>query len=792
MFKTSFISVIHNVRDLEPLPVWQADNTEYVNAYIDEVKPYRTNIREYLQTYSKLDTFQGDATDFDVHAYYDTGENRFRAPSGELSSDADRWLLNENVNWYNNRTYSLDSVTITEKGAGYTVEPLVYTQGGLVDGGTAAILRAQISGGKVISIIIESAGSGYISTPTIVIEGGGGSITTTAVAVPRLANDLVRKISTQIKFDRISYSSNVQAYPTPSLIKETTANGTDTSFKLPIPCSDNISVGINNAYVTSYTLVVNPLDFNDKTITFSTAPALGDKVKIYQNPGITLNIGDLVNYNNKVYEVNTTFTPTNSFQLSYLDLYDASLLENANDRVLGYYDPSRNGFDKDPGQIFYGIIYPGTYVTGMRFKEYNNIYDGSGFDDIAFDNWKYSDVVIDRETFTGDGTTIAFVRNTSEDIVEVRVNGILQEENADYSLLFVSNVRSVVFAFAPADGSQIKIYVREKLLDEEPFIDINVTSSFTDTSLGINVDSYTVDGGLFIDEINSHGPEELVTGITFDTLDMTVVTKTDPSSLTTYGFRIFKDMRNNYSYYGLRESSLTYLTQDLYITDTTMYLNDVTVLTPPVGSTPGVIFVNGERIEFYSIDLLNNTISQLRRGTSGTGASDFLSATPMLYDSSIGSTMVTDAGIPVKLTYNDTNRIDTHITSEGIFNYTLNDALLMIDGSTILLQVGDDSSITEAYGKMFVVYYGGILLEYDTDYIITEVSGNRIITLKIDKILSGKYLTIVKKDGLQFEDVDIYQSKTDLGTSNITIVDYVDGEPLCAVTGELEDYLNRP
>jgi hypothetical protein len=223
-----------------------------------------------------------------------------------------------------------------------------------------------------------------------------------------------------------------------------------------------------------------------------------------------------------------------------------------------------------------------------------------------------------------------------------------------------------------------------------------------------------------------------------------------------------------------------------------MYLNDVTVLTPPVGSTPGVIFVNGERIEFYSIDLLNNTISQLRRGTSGTGASDFLSATPMLYDSSIGSTMVTDAGIPVKLTYNDTNRIDTHITSEGIFNYTLNDALLMIDGSTILLQVGDDSSITEAYGKMFVVYYGGILLEYDTDYIITEVSGNRIITLKIDKILSGKYLTIVKKDGLQFEDVDIYQSKTDLGTSNITIVDYVDGEPLCAVTGELEDYLNRP
>jgi hypothetical protein len=190
------------------------------------------------------------------------------------------------------------------------------------------------------------------------------------------------------------------------------------------------------------------------------------------------------------------------------------------------------------------------------------------------------------------------------------------------------------------------------------------------------------------------------------------------------------------------------------------------------------------------MDTINNTVSQLRRGTSGTGASNFLSATPLLYDSSIGKTMVADAGALVKLSYNDTNRIDTHITSEGIFNYTLNDALLMIDGSTILLQVsGDDSSITEAYGKMFVVYYGGILLEYNTDYIITEVSGNRIITLTIDKILSGKYLTIVKKDGLQFEDVDIYQSKTDLGVNNIaqdySSLDY-------SVVGDLQDYLSRP
>jgi hypothetical protein len=237
-----------------------------------------------------------------------------------------------------------------------------------------------------------------------------------------------------------------------------------------------------------------------------------------------------------------------------------------------------------------------------------------------------------------------------------------------------------VFAFPPADGIEIKIYVREKFLDEEPFIDINVTSSFTSTSLGIEVDSYTLDGGLFIDEINSHGPEELVTGITFDTLDITVVTQwSNDSSLQTYGFRIFKDMRNIYGYYGLKEDSLTYLTQDLNITDTTIYLNDVSVLTAPSANTPGVIFVNGERIEFLSLDILENTVSQLRRGTSGTGAPNFISAAPILPDSSIGLTMVADAGITVKLVYNDTNKIDTHITTAGVAQYTLDNGVLDIN-----------------------------------------------------------------------------------------------------------------
>ena len=33
----------------------------------EEVKPYKTVIREYVSKYDKLDQFEGDTTDFDLH-----------------------------------------------------------------------------------------------------------------------------------------------------------------------------------------------------------------------------------------------------------------------------------------------------------------------------------------------------------------------------------------------------------------------------------------------------------------------------------------------------------------------------------------------------------------------------------------------------------------------------------------------------------------------------------------------------------------------------------------------------
>ena len=42
-------------------------------------------------------------------------------------------------------------------------------------------------------------------------------------------------------------------------------------------------------------------------------------------------------------------------------------------------------------------------------------------------------------------------------------------------------------------------------------------------------------------------------------------------------------------------------------------------LLPPNSSNPGVVFIGGERITYWEVSLEDNYISNLRRGTAGTG-----------------------------------------------------------------------------------------------------------------------------------------------------------------------------
>ena len=110
-----------------------------------------------------------------------------------------------------------------------------------------------------------------------------------------------------------------------------------------------------------------------------------------------------------------------------------------------------------------------------------------------------------------------------------------------------------------------------------------------------------------------------------------------------YGFRIFKDMLDRTHYKRLNDENTYQLSSDLNWYDTSINLvSSDGIEEPNVGATvPGVIFIEGERIEYFQ--KTGNNLRQLRRGTLGTG-------TKQIY---LKGTAVTGQGLDETIPYKD-------------------------------------------------------------------------------------------------------------------------------------------
>jgi hypothetical protein len=106
-----------------------------------------------------------------------------------------------------------------------------------------------------------------------------------------------------------------------------------------------------------------------------------------------------------------------------------------------------------------------------------------------------------------------------------------------------------------------------------------------------------------------------------------------------FGFRIFKDMLNRTHYKRLNKDKTFVLAEPLLVTDTQMHLVDASSITEPniALNIPGILFIEGERIEYFKVE--NNVLSQLRRGTLGTGPKDVYEAGTELMDQSLSETI---------------------------------------------------------------------------------------------------------------------------------------------------------
>jgi hypothetical protein len=208
IFKTSLIDVIHNFRKLDQKSVYQKDNQDFLLGYINETKPYHTKIREYLLDYTGDDPWLGDPTDFDLPAYYDSELRVFRSPSGELEKDSDLIATDPQYRmWNENYTFGVDSITVAERGSGYSAPPSITVTPPDV-GDDVATAYAIVSGGRIIRIVVTNSGSGYITTPMVTVTAQG-TFNTAAKLTARLDNTKLRRIKTNIKFDRYNYTTAV-------------------------------------------------------------------------------------------------------------------------------------------------------------------------------------------------------------------------------------------------------------------------------------------------------------------------------------------------------------------------------------------------------------------------------------------------------------------------------------------------------------------------------------------------------------------------------------------------------
>jgi hypothetical protein len=87
-----------------------------------------------------------------------------------------------------------------------------------------------------------------------------------------------------------------------------------------------------------------------------------------------------------------------------------------------------------------------------------------------------------------------------------------------------------------------------------------------------------------------------------------------------FGFSQFKDILNRNIYKRLGDKAPLKLAIDLSVTDKQIVLEDASTLSAPDkdSAIPGIIFVNGERIEYLIKQ--GNVLRQIQRGTLGTGA----------------------------------------------------------------------------------------------------------------------------------------------------------------------------
>jgi len=175
---------------------------------------------------------------------------------------------------------------------------------------------------------------------------------------------------------------------------------------------------------------------------------------------------------------------------------------------------------------------------------------------------------------------------------------------------------------------------------------------------------------------------------------ITIISISDsPLATTILGYRLFNDIFNRTHFKRLSKQNTTYLTRPLSFTDIEIHVADASVLTPPfvAKNMPGVVIIDGERIEFFTIT--NNILGQLRRSTLGTAPSFYSEENTKVIDQGLDQTVPYRENIykQILLTSASTNTYSIsaidYVVNTGTSHQFMNDGITFANGTLAVDQI---------------------------------------------------------------------------------------------------------
>lgn len=327
-FKTSFLTAVHNVGDLDQPVTYKLENLESFNEYINEVKPYRTTVREYVENHTGIDYALNTVTDFDLPAVYsDIDEKIIPITKDDIQINEFPWRW-----WRDNNGYSVDRIEVTDGGEDYLQPPTVLIEGD----GEGAVAKAYITNGQVSYIRVLEEGSNYTTPPTISLVGGNLPGSKEAVVSAILGKAKVRTINVGMKFDRISKDGDISNF---TQVDTFIAPGYSSSFELKyVPTSDKSKVNIT---IDGQIVFLSEYNINVYAVKSGTAATLYGRIVFNNTPA-------------EGSEIIITYEKNDR----YLD---------AVNRINKYYSPTSGMKGRAPTQLMTGIDFGGTSVQGTTF-----------------------------------------------------------------------------------------------------------------------------------------------------------------------------------------------------------------------------------------------------------------------------------------------------------------------------------------------------------------------------------------------------------------------------------------